>query len=105
MDHSRAVREAALLTIQLGWIVVNLGDDADTVGAVYGQIAGAFYGASGIPEHWKQVVSLRPLLVQFATELHLRASGATEPSVVCNYCCWCWCWCWCWCGTAWRLQF
>lgn len=31
---------------------VNLGDDADTVGAVYGQIAGAYYGMSGIPKHW-----------------------------------------------------
>lgn len=28
---------------------VNLGDDADTVGAVAGQLAGAFYGRSGIP--------------------------------------------------------
>jgi len=28
---------------------VNLGDDADTTGAVFGQIAGAFYGAAGIP--------------------------------------------------------
>jgi ADP-ribosylglycohydrolase len=32
--------------------VVNLGDDADTTGAVYGQIAGAFYGIDGIPEKW-----------------------------------------------------
>lgn len=32
--------------------VVNLGDDADTTGAVYGQIAGAYYGLSGIPEKW-----------------------------------------------------
>jgi ADP-ribosyl-[dinitrogen reductase] hydrolase len=31
---------------------VNLGDDADTVGAVYGQIAGAYYGMSGIPGKW-----------------------------------------------------
>jgi ADP-ribosyl-[dinitrogen reductase] hydrolase len=31
---------------------VNLGDDADTVGAVAGQIAGAFYGLSGIPKRW-----------------------------------------------------
>ncbi len=30
----------------------NLGNDADTVGAVTGQIAGARYGVSGIPEHW-----------------------------------------------------
>lgn len=28
---------------------VNLGDDADTTGAVYGQIAGAYYGEDGIP--------------------------------------------------------
>jgi len=32
--------------------VVNLGDDADTTGAVYGQIAGAYYGLEGIPEKW-----------------------------------------------------
>lgn len=32
--------------------VVNLGDDADTVGAIYGGIAGAFYGLEGIPREW-----------------------------------------------------
>jgi ADP-ribosyl-[dinitrogen reductase] hydrolase len=31
---------------------VNLGEDADTVGAVTGQLAGALYGASAIPERW-----------------------------------------------------
>ena len=31
---------------------VNLGDDADTVGAVAGQIAGAVYGLGGVPERW-----------------------------------------------------
>ena len=31
---------------------MNLGDDADTVGAIYGQLAGALYGRSGIPEGW-----------------------------------------------------
>lgn len=35
-------------------LAVNLGDDADTTAAVYGQIAGAFYGESGIPEKWLQ---------------------------------------------------
>ncbi len=30
----------------------NLGDDTDTVAAVTGQIAGAFYGESGIPSAW-----------------------------------------------------
>ena len=33
--------------------VVNLGEDADTTGAVYGQIAGAFYGEDGIPAEWR----------------------------------------------------
>ena len=28
--------------------VVNLGDDADTTGAIYGQIAGAYYGVEAI---------------------------------------------------------
>ena len=32
--------------------VVNLGDDADTVGAVYGGLAGAWYGIEAIPSGW-----------------------------------------------------
>ena len=32
--------------------VVNLGDDADTTGAVCGQLAGAYWGESGIPQEW-----------------------------------------------------
>jgi ADP-ribosyl-[dinitrogen reductase] hydrolase len=35
---------------------VNLGEDADTVGAIYGQIAGAYYGEKGIPEKWRKKV-------------------------------------------------
>lgn len=31
---------------------VNLGDDADTVGAVYGGLAGAYYGMEAIPREW-----------------------------------------------------
>ena len=33
-------------------LAVNLGEDADSVGAVYGQIAGAYYGYSQIPKRW-----------------------------------------------------
>jgi ADP-ribosyl-[dinitrogen reductase] hydrolase len=29
-------------------LAVNLGDDADTTGAIYGQLAGAFYGVDAI---------------------------------------------------------
>ena len=31
----------------------NLGDDADTTAAVYGQLAGAYYGVEGIPAEWR----------------------------------------------------
>jgi ADP-ribosyl-[dinitrogen reductase] hydrolase len=36
---------------------VNLGDDADTTGAVYGQIAGAYYGVEGIPGAWRERIT------------------------------------------------
>lgn len=49
--------------------IVNLGDDADTVGAIYGQLAGAFYGVDAIPEDWRRKCSLRPLIEVFASEL------------------------------------
>jgi ADP-ribosyl-[dinitrogen reductase] hydrolase len=35
-------------------MVVNLGEDSDTTGAIYGQLAGAFYGVSSIPNNWVQ---------------------------------------------------
>ncbi len=35
---------------------VNLGGDADSIGAVYGQIAGAYYGFDAIPERWWKAV-------------------------------------------------
>jgi ADP-ribosyl-[dinitrogen reductase] hydrolase len=36
---------------------VNLGDDADTTGAITGQLAGAFYGLTGIPERWRKTLA------------------------------------------------
>ncbi|MEN6292236.1 MAG: ADP-ribosylglycohydrolase family protein [Methanobacterium sp.] len=48
---------------------VNLGDDADTTGAVYGQIAGAYYGESGIPESWKNKLTCCDLIQSFADRL------------------------------------
>jgi ADP-ribosylglycohydrolase len=35
---------------------VNLGGDSDSIGAVYGQIAGAYYGLSAIPAEWKEAI-------------------------------------------------
>lgn len=35
-------------------LAANLGDDADTTAAVAGQVAGAFYGVTGIPKAWRR---------------------------------------------------
>ncbi|MBW3586821.1 MAG: ADP-ribosylglycohydrolase family protein [Cyanobacteria bacterium 0813] len=50
-------------------LAVNLGDDADTTGAVYGQLAGAFYGEGGIPEKWRSQLAYRTLIASFAEQL------------------------------------
>lgn len=55
--------------------VVNLGDDADTTGAVYGQIAGAYYGMSGIPQPWLQKLYRGFDMEVMAEVLHKSAQG------------------------------
>jgi ADP-ribosylglycohydrolase len=55
--------------------VVNLGEDADSTGAVYGQIAGAYYAADGIPAEWVSKLAMRELIEQRAAELHALAFG------------------------------
>jgi ADP-ribosyl-[dinitrogen reductase] hydrolase len=47
----------------------NLGNDADTTAAVCGQIAGAFYGKSGIPAHWLQKLHMREEIKELAEKL------------------------------------
>jgi ADP-ribosyl-[dinitrogen reductase] hydrolase len=48
---------------------VNLGDDADTVGAVTGQLAGAVYGESSIPDRWLDRLAWRNELRELAEML------------------------------------
>ncbi|MEM7115499.1 MAG: ADP-ribosylglycohydrolase family protein [Chloroflexota bacterium] len=47
----------------------NLGDDADTTAAVCGQIAGAFYGQTGIPSGWRAKVVMRAEIEEMALAL------------------------------------
>ncbi|WP_246692741.1 ADP-ribosylglycohydrolase family protein [Methylobacterium sp. WL64] len=42
---------------------MTFGDDADTVGAVTGQLAGALYGASAIPERWLHPLAWRDAII------------------------------------------
>jgi ADP-ribosylglycohydrolase len=48
---------------------VNLGDDADTTAAAYGQIAGAHYGESGIPAEWRERLVLPTAIDRYAESL------------------------------------
>lgn len=48
---------------------VNLGQDADTAGAIYGMLAGALYGVEAIRESWRQRVSFGGLMELMASEL------------------------------------
>ena len=55
---------------------VNLGDDADTTGAIYGQLAGAYYGAQNIPESWREKLALKETIIAFADRLFALAESA-----------------------------
>lgn len=48
---------------------VNLGLDADTTGAVYGQIAGAFYGERQIPADWRERLAMAGRIDRLADAL------------------------------------
>lgn len=61
--HSTSFAEGALLA-------ANLGDDADTVTAIYGQLAGAYYGEEGIPANWLERLAWRDKLAKLALSLH-----------------------------------
>jgi len=50
-------------------LAVNLADDADSVGAVTGQLAGALYGLSGIPARWLAPLAWQERLVAVADAL------------------------------------
>ncbi len=55
---------------------VNLGDDADTTGAIYGQLAGAYYGLAGIPERWRSTIALQDRILGLSDALWSLASSA-----------------------------
>jgi ADP-ribosyl-[dinitrogen reductase] hydrolase len=53
---------------------VNLGEDADTTGAVCGQIAGAYYGKSRIPRRWLRKLAMRKEIESLAQGLFYKDS-------------------------------
>jgi ADP-ribosyl-[dinitrogen reductase] hydrolase len=53
----------------------NLGGDADTTAAIAGQLAGALYGAGGIPQEWLERLAWREKIEDVASRLFLASSG------------------------------
>jgi ADP-ribosyl-[dinitrogen reductase] hydrolase len=53
----------------------NLADDADTVAAVTGQLAGALHGIHGIPARWLDRLAWRERIERSAAALHASAFG------------------------------
>jgi len=49
---------------------VNLGDDADTTGAITGQLAGALYGSTAIPGEWLACLHRRDEIAGYADGLY-----------------------------------
>ena len=49
---------------------VNLGGDADTIAAIYGQFAGAYYGLEGIPSAWRDRVMQCDRLLELGRGLY-----------------------------------
>jgi len=64
--HSENFREGCLLA-------ANLGDDADTTAAVYGQLAGAYYGETAVPAPWREKLALRDKIITLAEQLYALA--------------------------------
>jgi ADP-ribosyl-[dinitrogen reductase] hydrolase len=61
--HGQDFRQGCLLA-------ANLGDDADTTAAIYGQLAGAFNGEQDIPEPWLERLALRQQIEAYADRLY-----------------------------------
>ena len=65
VGHARLAEDAETAVVS----AVNNGGDTDTVGAVAGAVAGARFGASGLPERWLDVLENRDELAALAEAL------------------------------------
>ena len=71
--NSQDFREGALLA-------ANLGDDADTTAAIYGQIAGAHYGAEAIPPEWRSRLAYEGMITGLADSLYWQPRRSLFPT-------------------------
>jgi ADP-ribosylglycohydrolase len=64
--HAETFRDGCLAA-------ANLGEDADTTAAIYGQLAGTYFGTSGIPLGWRQRLAWHGQIQRLADDLLLMA--------------------------------
>jgi ADP-ribosylglycohydrolase len=50
-------------------LVANAGENSDVAGAVYGQLAGAYYGVEAIPTAWRNSLIKKDLVTSLALRL------------------------------------
>ena len=66
-------------TFEEGMIAaVNLGGDSDSIGAVYGQIAGAYYGFEAIPERWVKAVKTWRVVDDLIERFIVKVQGGSK---------------------------
>jgi ADP-ribosylglycohydrolase len=66
--HAKDFKDGALLA-------ANLGNDADTTAAIYGQIAGAHFGLNGIPESWREKLTDSETILSLSDGLYRRQAS------------------------------
>jgi ADP-ribosylglycohydrolase len=74
-DQTQDFASGALLT-------ANLGAASDVAGAAYGQLAGAFYGATAIPPRWRNALLRLDLIERMAEQLFAAAFERTRAPPV-----------------------
>ncbi len=51
-------------------MVINLGNDSDTAGAIFGQLGGAYYGEKNIPQKWRKSVKYSKIIRKMAGQIY-----------------------------------
>ena len=72
--HTALAAFAATNTFEKGLLMaVRRGGDTDSIGAIYGTLAGAYYGFETIPVRWRRIIARRDHILSLAVRLHDRA--------------------------------
>ena len=71
--HTALAAFAATDTFEKGLrAAVRRGGDTDSIGAIYGALAGAYYGVEAIPVGWRRIIVKRDHILNLAQSLHDR---------------------------------